>query len=394
MVFPIIAGAIGAASVAWTLITGAVAVSSVVELGSGLVHLPNSGILDATLALVKEICDLSVDTTLKYARNLLFYMMFFDLFFSALQSLLSDGSNPISMLINKILKYGFWLFVLTNWKYLASTVVESLAIVGGVGDSGSNIGNFISHPSAIIDKGIDMASGFMSLGLKETLTLSSLLKGSFFGILFQMVLVVLGSISVFFAFFIVAINVITCMIEFHILSSLMLIFIPLCVFEKTEKFGSQCINLVVATGAKVMVTIFVTGIMMQFFDVEGSKNLFSFKDKTDLSPALFAIGICLLWTYISCEIPAMAQNLLSGSLSLSFHGASGHAMAAMYKTQQMVSMGKSAASAATAGMGMQASIADKFMGTEKNNSETVAKMGSVGRYAFEAGKKAIDKAQR
>lgn len=394
MVFPIIAGAIGAASIAWTVITGALAVSSVVELGSGLVHLPNSGILDATLALVKEICDLSVDTTLKYARNLLFYMMFFDLFFSALQSLLSDGSNPISMLINKILKYGFWLFVLTNWKYLASTIVESLAIVGGVGDSVSNVGNFLSHPSAIIDRGINMASGFMSLASKETLTLSSMMKGAFLGIFFQLFLVLLGTVAIFFAFFIVAINIVTCMIEFHILSSLMLIFIPLCVFEKTEKFGSQCINLVIATGAKVMVTVFVTGIMMHFFDVEGTKNLFSFKDKTDLSPALFAIGICLLWTYISCEIPAMAQNLLSGSLSLSFHGASGHAMAAMYKSQQIGGMAKSTASAATAGMGMQASIADKFMGTGKNNSETVAKMGSVGRYACEAGKKAIDKAQR
>lgn len=317
----------------------------------------DSNILDTLLNAVANAC-IGNGSIEGYARSLFGYLITIDFVLAILFNLLSFGGAPIlSTLITKIMKYGFWIWLISNWGTIVNGFINSLNIAGmSLGSTGPEM---LKYPSKIIDLGIEMAFPFFDYLTSFTSWTS--IVGSAAVYLFAFI----GGIGVVTGFTIIAFQVFITYVEFYICSALMLLFLPFGSNKFTARFAENALGGVIAHGVKLM---FLGAILSITAPVLDSINIeFSTTPTWD---GIFSATIAP-WAlaFLSWQAPAMAAGFMSGGPSLTASlmasnaagaGSSGAtATSASVSATRSAAMGTFKAGAGLYGMGKMAGNAAK-----------------------------------
>lgn len=330
----------------------------------------DTGIFDQVVAQFQGIClgandaghGLMANTEI-YAAGLFHYLILFDFIIAVILGLAAfeSGPNFITLFINKIFKYGFWTWIMMNWQELTARIINSFEKIGNFSGSATYISN---KPSLIADLGWTYAGSY----LRQALT--HIGKSMEIDSAIIVVITLLVALVIFLSFFVMAINLVVTKVEYLISSSLMLIFIPFALFDKTERFASQVFNLVISCGVRLMVLSVLCSIAHEFYDPQsasgaGIKAIYTFKDTPGIVNAFMAMGLSAMFGYLCCEIPQVASGIISGSLQLNSNSVFLHAAGA---TAAIKEGGSAAAKFAAPGVSGVAAAAKAGVQGFKNGS--------------------------
>lgn len=330
------------AALNWGLFHDAIEIVSY-SIGKDTVNIPSIQIFDQILQAIVNTCigsgagagemlGRSLDASaFFYSQGLFYCLMSIDFVVAILLGLIAfeGGPNFISLFMNKIFKYGFWMFVFLNWRKLTKMIGESFLQIG-VYDRDVDGFEFLMHPSQQITTGFNYAFDYIKFVLIGG-------KGDIIGdnwktdrVALNIVLALIIGFFIFIAFFLIALNLFLTVAEFYICSALMLVFIPFALFEKTERFASQTFNLVINFGVRLMVLGALVRMGSEFFGV-GSKiqEYFMFKDAPHILVSMLCMALVLAYAYLCCEAPQIASSIVSGALNLNSNNAIMHGYGAM-----------------------------------------------------------------
>lgn len=315
-------------------------------------------ILDTFLDKIHRLVVGSDSTVLGFANSLFLKLILLDFIIAALLNVFNFGefNQSLAMLIGKMFKYGFWLWVITNWSSginLCNTIISSFTQVGSVvgahGNAMAQQAEVLTKPSVIVGYGIDYSWQYFNYLLGP----GGLFESGFsiwapFLYIFRFLLAVFGGLGILIAFFLIVLNMITTMVEFYLVAGLGLILIPFSAFDKTEQFGAQNFRYVMGIGIKLMFMVAIIGLLSVTVwattsDGLATKNVLNFTARPGIGQTILAVVLSWIYAYLACEIPAIAGSALSGSPTLSGHNLMGHAIGAA------VSVGAGVRTAATAG---------------------------------------------
>lgn len=281
-----------------------------------------------------------------YSRGLFWNLLIIDFLVSIIMGLIAfeNGPNFLTLYITKIFKYGTWLTIIAWWPYIVDWISQSLALVGSSGmgsDYGLNNGGIMYHPSKVIQLGYLYASPYWQF-IFSSEALNKVLSD--FTVIVPFIVGLIATVILFIGFFLLGVNMFFTAAEFTILSSLILIFVPFAVFEKTERFAANAFNLVFSCGTRCMVMCSLISFIYPF--VTSKETIFkiaSFKDKPSVFAAMFAMGVALLFAHLAIQAPQMAGDAISGSLSLEAESGWRHAMGTAHTVKAVSSATQSVA---------------------------------------------------
>lgn len=226
---------------------------------------------------------------------------------------LSDGDH-MKTLITKILKYGLFIFLVSNYRSVVQVVFDSFQAIGlkAGGDGISN--TLLSDPSNISQYGIWVTAPiFDFIGNLGTIdTIKNLPKISIAGI---------TGLIIMLCFFIIGIQIFVTYLEFYIVGTLSLILIPFGVNKYTSFLGEKAIGALISFGIKLMVLAFVASVAIPLVKQWSIPENPSYEQMFCLLLGSLAI------TFLAWQAPSMAAGLLSGHPTLTAGSAAGFAIA-------------------------------------------------------------------
>lgn len=273
-----------------------------------------------------------------YALSTFYALMTLDFLWSCIKNLAQDEggfSSIINSSLLKFVKYGFWLFVINNYvggMDLLNAIKDSFITIGtAAGGNTASVAD-ISNPSAIITQ------GFTTLDpVKANIKNISLMNLSG-----PIILLLVGYLATVLAFFIIAWQLFITLAEFYIITSLLLIFFPFAVFDKTAFLAEKAISAIVGLGVRLAVLAFILSIANPLLQTP----LMGTNEESLLIYTSASLGLALLcW-----QAPGLAGGLMAGSPSLSgsgmIAGGAGAAMGAGNLAKSGYSMVKGGGAAA------------------------------------------------
>lgn len=268
--------------------------------------------IDLALQRVTDIIDLSYGRLLPHAQTLLFYVSVIEI--SLLFLLYAFGrQETIADLIKKMLVIGFFVWVIRDFQTILDTIFMSAAELGVIaGTTGTVTSAEIQRyltPSSLIRHGAGVFGEMLrAIGdLPWGWGASEIAKGVVMAILFALL-----SVIVLIGFVVGGIRVLMTTIEFHLLTSLVLVMLPFAVLRPTAFIAERSFAIVVSLSVKMMVTLFVMTLVDSILvDMQpaGGTTL----EWQDIVAQL-VIGILvpiLIWV-----APNLAAGLMSGNPSL------------------------------------------------------------------------------
>ena len=306
------------------------------SLGNKSINIPSIQIFDKILQAIVNTCigsgvgsgemlGRSLDASaFFYSKGLFYCLMSIDFVVAILLGLIAfeGGPNFITLFMNKIFKYGFWMFIFLNWRKLTKMIGDSFLQIG-VYDQDITF-DYMMHPSKQITTGFDYAIEYFAF------TIVGDDNWETDRIVLNMVLSTLIGFFIFIAFFLIALNLFLTVAEFYICSALTLVFIPFALFEKTERFASQTFNLVISFGVRLMVLGALIRMGSEFFGVNSAiREFFMFKDAPHILVSMLCMALVLTYAYLCCEAPQIASSIVSGALNLNSNNAILHGYGAM-----------------------------------------------------------------
>ena len=270
---------------------------------------PSTKIFDTILIMIMHLCSGTESQVSGYAVGLFHHLIALDFVLAIIFGLLAfDGApNFIGLFANKMIKYGFWMWVIARWDWLVDQVASSLVQVGLLSGVAKDV---MLHPSWVMDRGYTFATNFWKFCTESDLAGAGLMSLAVNKVLLYL-LGIIGVVFTFIAFFLIAVNVFLTTAEFYICSTLALIFVPFAVFDKTERFSSSAISLVIAAGAKMMVFTLFLGFMFKVLDSGEFQGLMTFKADA-VQHAMFGVAMMFVMTYFCMTAPGLAATLVSG----------------------------------------------------------------------------------
>lgn len=265
---------------------------------------PDTQILDTLLNAIATAC--TGNGSLEgYARSLFGYLIAIDFVLAILFNLLSFGPQSfIGQLVTKIMKYGFWIWLISNWGYIVNVFANSLNIAGmSLGSMGAEA---LMHPSKVIDLGYYLAEPYFNY--LTSFTSWTTIVGS----LGVYILAFLGAVAICLGFIILAFQIFITYVEFYISSALMLIFLPFGSNKFTSRFAENALGGVIAHGVKLMflgAILSITAPVLNQLNTEFGSTP-SWQNIASATIAPFALA------FLSWQAPSMAAGFMSGGPSL------------------------------------------------------------------------------
>jgi len=301
------------------------------------------------------------------------------------------GEDFTAPFLRKLLRIGFFVFLVASWPTLTRGVADGLAQIGALAGGGSSA--LISDPSAILDHAMTVIKPIEN-------QIALIQKGPWYqkvAVLAVVIQYTIAELCILIAFAILAITCFLTYIEFFIVSVLGLILLPWGISNHTSFLAEKAIGAVIAQGVKLMVLSFiiaVIGTVLNTFTLQPAPPLM---DTWLLAASAFVLAV------LAVHAPALAGGLLSGSPSLTAGSAAGVAIgagaAAVGAGIGAVALGRMAAPAAgkTIAAAGQIGQAGKtaMAATQASGLSTMRQAGAaVGAGAKEAGKIAATPATR
>lgn len=272
---------------------------------------------------------------------------------------LGGGAQLVSVM-KKLLYLGFWMWVVTNFPYLAKQFVFSLAEAGEIAGGVAPNHDMLMDPSQIMNLGLEVAEP-----LKIAITESGWNIGNGIGFALMWLITCL-------AFIIISWQMFYTILEFYLIITLVGILLPFGFFEPTKFLAEKSIGAVISSGVKMMVLSFIIAVSINIissFPVSsGIPNL-----ETGITLVMISGALA----FLAWNAPGIAAGLVAGSPSLSAATGAQNALAA--------GLAGGGALVATAAAGKfaatkVASLAGKFgsVSTKSGQMASLAKAGGVG----------------
>lgn len=302
------------------------------------------------LGFLDGILKIFIDASIKAMENLGPHAIWLALTLGILELTavwaLYDGSARITDMLSKVIKIGFFIAIIQWWPLLTMNYVLPSFTHAGAVASGTTESFATGKPSAIIDAGFNTTKRLlnhvmydigpkdpdvynpngsindaaMEIKKKEAAKGESLFSMKFdFSKLVQKAMELICILLVLGSFTWIAFQILLAYIEFYIMAGLGILLLPFGVNKNTAFLSNKVMGSVVNFGIKLMVLVFLCGVIHQVVLGIGAIEDFTFK-------VMFAstLSIIMLAVLVSM-IPQLIAGMLSGSPSISGGQAAGTA---------------------------------------------------------------------
>lgn len=275
-------------------------------------NLNNDSFLDGLLGFFATSSIAGFQHLLPYAAELLISLAIIDI---ATTWTLYDGQFKLSQICTKIIKYGFFFFLLYNLPTMINMITTSFKIAGLTAAGIDHQTNFIS-PSALLDKGFSACGNVW-----ESYSVTNTPAGTIIVTIIAMALT-LG------AFFFIALQVLLTQIELYIFAGLAVILVPFGALGYTSFLFQRVVSAVFSFSVKLMVMYFIVGLVnanigdvSNFLatgqDANGAAQASTLSVMIKHSLSMLTLGL-IVW-----KVPELAANIMSGNPTFTAGGAIG-----------------------------------------------------------------------
>ena len=275
-------------------------------------NLNNDSFLDGLLGFFATSSIAGFQHLLPYAAELLLSLAIIDI---ATTWTLYDGQFKLSQICTKIIKYGFFFFLLYNLPTMINMITTSFKIAGLTAAGIDHQANFIS-PSALLDKGFSACGNVW-----ESYSVTNTPAGTIIVTIIAMALT-LG------AFFFIALQVLLTQIELYIFAGLAVILVPFGALGYTSFLFQRVVSAVFSFSVKLMVMYFIVGLVnanigdvSNFLatgqDANGAAQASTLSVMIKHSLSMLTLGL-IVW-----KVPELAANIMSGNPTFTAGGAIG-----------------------------------------------------------------------
>lgn len=324
----------------------------------------DNGVLSTVLNEIYTACGASGDI-LNNAKSLFIPLMTIDFAVAFIMQAFSLGnSNYIATVFSKVMKYGFWIWIVDNWAMITTSLIQSLTTVGA--SFGSLDPGILKNPSKIIDKGFTYAAKYYDIMSEITLVPGNGLVKN----LFIWIICVVAMLGIFAAFAYIALNALITYIEFYVVAAVLLIFIPFAVLDKTSRFSENAVGFIIGTGVKLMMMGAILSLCINICDSHLTvvPNITS---DNAWAKALSSLVVAWVFAFLSVHVPELASGAMSGSPSLSGNMATASMAGAMSGGIAGAVAGK-AMSMGSTGSNAVAKAAGAFAGSDVGSNLSAA----------------------
>jgi type IV secretion system protein TrbL len=264
-----------------------------IDSGFGLLG-PNVGFLTATL--------IGIDITLAG----LFWAM-------------GGEDNVIGRFLRKILYIGAFAFILNSFSTLADVIFRSFAQAGLTAGGGTLSAADLLKPGRLAGIGFSAAWPLLDQ--------ASQMAGftTFFDNFLTIMVLLFAWALVIIAFFVLAVQMFVCILEFKLTSLAGFILVPFALWNRTSFLAERVLGNVVSSGVKVMVLAVIVGIGSNFF-AEFTDALSG--QEPDIGQAMSLVLASLSLFGLGIFGPSIASGLVSGAPQLGAGAAVGTAVGA------------------------------------------------------------------
>lgn len=319
----------------------------------------DTGILTNLSHQFLGVFSLGYSNLLPDARHLLWLLATLEMTLAGLWWALDDGQKIEKVLLVKIMQIGFFVWVISNYKWLIDTILYGF-VVTGTKAGGATHSSLLEDPSLIVDYGF-AATDPIFLHLKNHYLAAGLP---------DLVLSGLAGLLILLAYFAIAAAAFITYLEFYIVSVLGLILVPFGVFKHTSFLSEKVFGAVIAYGIRLMVLAFVLAV------VEPTLAKVQLPVSPSLSQILTVFLAAFTIAVLSWHAPGIASGLMTGAPSLGVGAMLGTGLAA---GAGIVGLG------AATGVGSAMDSAKKGLGQVAAASKAELFGGNIGRGGGDAG---------
>ncbi|MFC7522171.1 type IV secretion system protein [Xanthomonas populi] len=165
------------------------------------------------------------------------------------------GEDFTAPFLRKLLRIGFFAFLVASWPTLTEGVASGLAQIGSLAGGGSGA-PLVKDPSRILEQAMAVIKPIED-------EMAHIQKGPWYqkiAVLAVVIQYTIAELCVLVAFFILAITCLLTQIEFALVAVLGLILVPWGVSNHTAFLAEKAIGAVIAQGVKLMVLSFIIAV--------------------------------------------------------------------------------------------------------------------------------------
>ncbi|WP_165191556.1 P-type conjugative transfer protein TrbL [Caulobacter soli] len=265
---------------------------------------------------------------------------------AALLWAVDENDNVPAALIRKLLLFGFFAWLISNWHSLTLTVIKGFTALGlKAGGGRMSVADLLNSPSKIVWDGLEVAFDL----LKYVGRLASEGMGvGFFTHIDTILVTAIVIIGVILAFVLLGVEVVVTVIEFYVVTLISFVMVPFGILTQTAFLAERAIAYVPAVGAKLMALALVISIGEQIF----ASYVVSAEPTWQESCGLLVAAIVFLM--LALKIPSVAAAQITGSPQLSAGSAASSVVGLAASAGGLALAGRWAAGGLAAGAGASA----------------------------------------
>ncbi|EGQ79725.1 hypothetical protein HMPREF9094_1247 [Fusobacterium animalis ATCC 51191] len=236
--------------------------------------------------------------------TLLYFLSTIDIALTVYKNIDNPDFNYIKWAKMKILNVGFIILAIKSYEWLLNMVKDFFLSIGtkGLGLS-LNTNNYFNDPSAIWDKGREIGGLIIDQLSWRPATYIFILLG----------------LLTYIGFFLLAMRIIICWVEYYFLTGFSIVFLPCGVLDLGTEFYKNVFKTIMSCSIKLG----VFNMWLLICD-KLMKSIMTVEKKYDLDAALVVCGTVYVLVAIMLSMPSITTGLLTGSPAVN----AGAAMAA------------------------------------------------------------------
>jgi type IV secretion system protein TrbL len=232
---------------------------------------------------------------------------------------MGGDDNVIGRFLRKILYIGAFAFILNSFSTLADIIFRSFAQAGLTAGGGTLTADDLLKPGRLAGTGFSAAWPLLEQA-SEMVGFTT-----FFDNFLTIMILLFAWALVIVAFFILAVQMFVCILEFKLTTLAGFILVPFALWNRTSFLAERVLGNVVSSGIKVMVLAVIVGIGSNFF-TEFTDALNG--QEPDIGQAMSLVLASLSLFGLGIFGPAIASGLVSGAPQLGAGAALGTAVGA------------------------------------------------------------------
>ncbi|EJU14393.1 conjugal transfer protein TrbL [Sphingomonas sp. LH128] len=230
-----------------------------------------------------------------------------DVTIAALFWTLGGEDNVLGRLIRKILYVGAFAYIINSFPALSEIIYRSFAQAGLTAGGGNLSAADLLKPGRLAGIGFSAAWPLLEQ-VSQMLGFTT-----FFDNFLAIAVLLVAWLIVILAFFVLAVQMFVCILEFKLVSLAGFILVPFALWNRTSFLAERVLGHVVSSGIKVMVLAVIVGIGSTFFDqfTAGLQGR-----EPDIGEAMSLVLASLALLGLGIFAPAVASGLASGAPQL------------------------------------------------------------------------------